>query len=57
MELSLRTFALLALIVVMTPGPTVLLALSNGSRFGFAVAGYGIAGAAISDAALIAAAG
>lgn len=57
MELSLPTFALLALIVVMTPGPTVLLALSNGSRFGIAVAGYGIAGAAISDAALIAAAG
>lgn len=57
MELSLLTFALLALIVVMTPGPTVLLALSNGSRFGIAVAGYGIAGAAISDAVLIAAAG
>lgn len=57
MELSLLTFALLALVVVMTPGPTVLLALSNGSRFGIAVAGYGIAGAAISDAVLIAAAG
>lgn len=57
MELSHLTFALLALVVVMTPGPTVLLALSNGSRFGFAVAGYGIAGAAISDAVLIAAAG
>ena len=36
MELSLLTFALLALVVVMTPGPTVLLALSNGSRFGIA---------------------
>lgn len=57
MELSLLTFALLALVVVMTPGPTVLLALSNGSRFGIAVAGYGIAGAAISDAVLIASAG
>lgn len=57
MELSLLTFALLALVVVMTPGPTVLLALSNGSRFGIAVAGYGIAGAAISDAVLITAAG
>lgn len=57
MEISLLTFALLALVVVMTPGPTVLLALSNGSRFGIAVAGYGIAGAAISDAVLIAAAG
>ncbi len=57
MEISLLTFAILALVVVMTPGPTVLLALSNGSRFGIAVAGYGIAGAAISDAVLIAAAG
>ncbi|MFY2823372.1 LysE family translocator [Ruegeria sp. MALMAid1280] len=57
MELSLLTFALLALVVVMTPGPTVLLALSNGSRFGIATAGYGIAGAAFSDAVLITAAG
>ena len=57
MELSLLTFALLALVVVLTPGPTVLLALSNGSRFGIATAGYGIAGAAFSDAVLITAAG
>ena len=56
MELSLLTYAVLALAVVLTPGPTVLLALSNGSRFGFAVAGVGIAGAAISDAVLITAA-
>lgn len=57
MEISLLTFALLALVVVMTPGPTVLLALSNGSRFGVGAAGYGIAGAALSDGVLIAAAG
>lgn len=57
MEISLLTFTFLALIVVITPGPTVLLALSNGSRFGFVAAGYGIAGAAISDAVLIAAVG
>lgn len=57
MDLSLLTFAVMALVVVTTPGPTVLLALSNGSRFGFAGAGYGIAGAALSDAVLIAAAG
>lgn len=57
MELHLLTFALLALVVVMTPGPTVLLALSNGSRFGLGAAGYGIAGAALSDGVLIAAAG
>lgn len=35
--ISLVTFALLAFVVVMTPGPTVLLALSNGSRFGLGV--------------------
>ena len=56
MEISLFTFAMMALIVVMTPGPTVLLALSNGSKFGVARAGYGILGAAMSDAVLIAAA-
>ena len=57
MELSLLTFALMALLVVMTPGPTVLFALSNGSRFGIKRAGYGILGAAISDGVLIVAAG
>ena len=57
MDLSLLTFFLMALVVVMTPGPTVLLALSNGSRFGLLHAGYGIAGAALSDVVLIAAAG
>ncbi|WP_217358664.1 LysE family translocator [Ruegeria arenilitoris] len=57
MEISIVTFALLALVVVMTPGPTVLLALSNGSRYGLVSAGYGIAGAALSDGVLIAAAG
>ncbi|WP_200798055.1 LysE family translocator [Roseivivax lentus] len=56
MELSLVAFALMSLVVVMTPGPTVLLALSNGSRFGLAAAGCGIAGAALSDAVLILAA-
>lgn len=56
MELSLLTFSFMALIVVVTPGPTVLLALSNGSRFGFLPAGYGILGAALSDAVLISAA-
>lgn len=53
MELSLTAFALMSFVVVMTPGPTVLLALSNGSRFGLTGAGYGIAGAAVSDVVLI----
>lgn len=56
MDLSLLTFGLIALVVVATPGPTVLLALSNGSKFGLARASFGIAGAALSDAVLIAAA-
>jgi len=56
MELSIMTFGLMALLIVATPGPTVLLALSNGSKFGFGRASFGIAGAALSDAVLIAAA-
>ncbi|WP_299778494.1 LysE family translocator [uncultured Roseobacter sp.] len=56
MELSLLTFALMAMIVVMTPGPTVLMALSNGSKYGLYSASYGILGAALSDGILIAAA-
>lgn len=56
MDISLLTFALMAAVVVMTPGPTVLLALTNGSRFGVRGAGFGILGAAVSDAVLIAAA-
>ncbi len=57
MESPILTFALMAPVVVMAPGPTVLLALSNGSRFGFARAAYSILGAAISDGILITAAG
>ena len=40
-----------------TPGPTVLLALSNGSRWGLRAALPGMAGAVLSDAVLIAAVG
>ena len=57
MDISLLTFALLAVVVVVTPGPTVLLALSNGSRHGLGASGFGIMGAALSDGVLIAAAG
>ena len=56
-EFSHLAFAMMALIVVITPGPTVLLALSNGSRFGIGQAGYGILGAAVSDGVLITCAG
>lgn len=53
---SLVLFALAALVTVATPGPTVLLALSNGSRHGLRGAAPGIAGALLSDMLLIAAA-
>ncbi|MGB7318720.1 MAG: LysE family translocator [Planktotalea sp.] len=56
MDLPVLTFALMALVVIMTPGPTVFLALSNGPRFGFARSAYGVLGAAVSDAVLISAA-
>jgi len=56
MELTLATFALASLVIVMTPGPTVLLALSNGANVGFSRSGYGIMGAVLSDAVLITAA-
>lgn len=53
MDLTLATFATVVLIAVATPGPTVLLALSNGARFGFGAAIYGMVGAALSDIVLI----
>jgi threonine/homoserine/homoserine lactone efflux protein len=51
--LTLAAFALVAFIGIATPGPTVLLALTNGSRFGVRRAGFGMAGAMLSDVALI----
>jgi threonine/homoserine/homoserine lactone efflux protein len=56
MEFSLPAFALVVFIAVVTPGPTVLLALANGSNFGLRRAGFGMAGAALSDLVLITAA-
>ena len=53
MDITLITFAFVALITVGTPGPTVLLALTNGSRYGLRRAGSGIIGAALSDLVLI----
>lgn len=43
--------------VMMTPGPAMLLALSNGASHGMRVAGFGMAGAALSDVLLIGAVG
>jgi threonine/homoserine/homoserine lactone efflux protein len=53
---TIALFALAAAITVVTPGPTVLLALSHGSRHGMGGAAPGIAGALLSDVLLIAAA-
>jgi threonine/homoserine/homoserine lactone efflux protein len=52
-SLTLTTFALVAFIGIVTPGPTVLLAMSNGSRHGPARAGFGMAGAVVSDLILL----
>ena len=56
MDAATLSYVLFCLVVVATPGPTVLLALSNGARYGVGVAGFGIAGAALSDVTLITAA-
>ncbi|MCP4386174.1 MAG: LysE family translocator [Hyphomicrobiales bacterium] len=56
MDITLLTFAFIVFVTVVTPGPTVLLALTNGSRFGMRRAGIGMLGAAVSDLVLIAAA-
>ena len=53
---SLLAFSVVAFIAIATPGPTVLLALANGSRFGFKRSVWGMAGAATSDFVLVGAA-
>ncbi len=54
--LTILAFALVAVAVIATPGPTVLLALTNGSRFGLARACAGMMGAVLSDFILVGAA-
>jgi threonine/homoserine/homoserine lactone efflux protein len=49
----LMLFILTSSVAIATPGPTVLLALSNGARFGIRVALYGMLGAMLSDLILI----
>jgi threonine/homoserine/homoserine lactone efflux protein len=55
MTQTLLIFAVVAFIGIATPGPTVLLALTNGSRFGVRASLPGMAGAVLSDFVLIAA--
>jgi hypothetical protein len=52
-EITLLAFALVSFIGIATPGPTVLLALTNGSRFGVRRALVGMFGAVLSDFVLI----
>lgn len=53
---TLLPFAAVAFVIIATPGPTVLLALANGSRHGLARAACGMAGAVASDFVLVTAA-
>ena len=49
----LMLFIVTSFVAIATPGPTVLLALSNGARFGTRVAWFGMLGAMLSDLILI----
>lgn len=54
---TLLLFAVVAFVAIAMPGPTVLLALSNGSRHGVRLALAGMAGAVASDVVLVTASG
>ncbi|MBB6178751.1 LysE family translocator [Pseudorhizobium flavum] len=56
-DIALLTFIAVSFIGIATPGPTVLLALTNGSRYGLRQALPGMAGAVLSDFVLIGAVG
>jgi threonine/homoserine/homoserine lactone efflux protein len=51
--ITLLLFSAVALVAIATPGPTVLLALANGSRFGLRRSVPGMAGAVVSDFVLV----
>lgn len=50
---TLLVFSLVALVAIATPGPTVLLALANGSRYGVRRSLPGLLGAVVSDFVLV----
>src|SRR5688572_14899269 len=50
---TLLVFSMVALVAIATPGPTVLLALANGSRFGVRRSVAGMLGAVVSDFVLV----
>lgn len=55
MNQTLLVFSIVAFIGIATPGPTVLLALTNGSRYGVRASMPGMVGAILSDFVLISA--
>jgi threonine/homoserine/homoserine lactone efflux protein len=55
MNQTLFVFTVVAFIAIATPGPTVLLALTNGSRYGVSASVAGMVGAVLSNFLLIAA--
>jgi len=50
---ALLTFAAIMFVGIITPGPTVLLALTNGSRHGLRFAAFGMLGAITADLTLV----
>jgi threonine/homoserine/homoserine lactone efflux protein len=50
---TLLLFSMVALVAIATPGPTVLLALANGSRYGVRRSVPGMLGAVVSDFVLV----
>ncbi|AZY47898.1 LysE family translocator [Bordetella avium] len=50
---TLVLFALASTVIIATPGPTVLLAMTNGARHGWRMAAWGMAGAILADLALV----
>lgn len=55
MNETLLIFSIVSFIGIATPGPTVLLALTNGSRYGVRASAPGMVGAVLSDFVLISA--
>ena len=50
---TLAAFCLVAIVAIVIPGPTVLMALANGSRFGTRRAVYGMLGAVTADVVFV----
>jgi homoserine/homoserine lactone efflux protein len=50
---ALLTFTAIMFVGIITPGPTVLLALTNGSRHGLRLAAFGMLGAITADFTLV----